>query len=117
MKTCCSSEALCRQTVTVFTQHPIYSVPLRPCLCLLMQVMKVVFFFLFFFVYLSVMICFVVSVLEGAVCLQIYHCTEPKRPRAWLLNTKVPMIKNNLNIKNRNMFTRGLRVKLKKHSM
>lgn len=60
------------------------------------------------------MICFVVSVLEGAVCLQIYHCTEPKRPHAWLLNTKVPMNKNNLNIKNRNMFTRGLRVKLKK---
>ena len=86
--------------------HPIYSVPLRPRLCLLMQVMKVVFFF-FVRVYLSV-ICSVVSVLEGAACLQICHCTEPTRDSVHY---------DNLSNKNINMFTRGLCVKFTKHSV
>lgn len=84
--------------------HPIYSVPLRPRLCLLMQVMKVVVFFCAY----SSVICSVVSVLEGAVCLQICHCTEPTRDSVHY---------DNLSNKNINMFTRGLCVKFKKHSV
>ena len=102
MRTCCSSERTPTSPITTLF-----------ILCLSGHVSVFsckwwkLFFVFFVRVYLSV-ICSVVSVLEGAACLQICHCTEPTRDSVHY---------DNLSNKNINMFTRGLCVKFTKHSV
>lgn len=67
-----------------------------------------------FFVYLSVMICSVVSVLDGSAC--VCRSVTVQSQSVVTLGCHFTMI-NNLYEKNINMFTHGLRVKSQKHSV